>query len=290
MRLHDYLRRIGDTGPLETSRETLRRLHVAHREAFLFENLAIQAGNGVSVALGDIERKFIDERRGGYCFEHNTLFGAALRACGFDTATLLGRVRRGPPETWARTHMVLRVIARLKPRAPHGGRATGRSESEREALAERGGDVAWLADVGFGAIGLVEPIALADGVTSNQRGLVYRLRREPGLWILSMRDAAGEQDLYEFSDDPQTQADVEVANHYTSTYPGSIFRRSLTIQSVRGNDRTILRSGIVSRYVNGVLEESPLDRGELRRRAQELFGVELPRDPLVFDSYAAKAP
>ena len=111
------------------------------------------------------------------------------------------------------------------------------------------------------------------------------LRREPGLWILSMRDASGVQDLYEFSDDPQTEGDVEVANHYTSTHPDSIFRRSLTIQGVRGNDRTILRSGIVSRYVNGVLEESPLERADLRRRAQELFGVELPHNPLIFDSY-----
>ena len=79
-----------------------------------------------------------------------------------------------------------------------------------------------------------------------------------------------------------------MANHYTSTHPDSIFRRSLTIQGVRGGDRTILRSGIVSRYVNGVLEESPLERGDLRRRAQELFGVELPHDPLVFDTYVSK--
>jgi N-hydroxyarylamine O-acetyltransferase len=309
VRLHDYLRRIGDTGPLDAGFDTLRRLHAAHRETFLFENLSIQAGGGVSVTLEDIESKFIDQGRGGYCFEHNTLFAAVLRECGFETATLLGRVRRGPPQKWARTHMVLRVTARLKPRAPYTAEI-----AEREALAERGDDVAlaergddvasaergdkiasaeraervWLADVGFGAIGLVEPIELADGVTSRQRGLAYRLRREPGLWILSMRDASGEQDLYGFSDDPQTEADVEVANHYTSTHPDSIFRRSLTIQGVRGDARTILRTGIVSRYVSGVLEESPLERSELRRRAQELFGVELPHDPMIFDSYAGK--
>ncbi len=265
MRLHDYLRRIGDTGPLDAGIGTVRRLHAAHRETFLFENLSIQSGGRVSVTLGDIERKFIDHGRGGYCFEHNTLFAAVLRECGFETMTLLGRVRRGPPQTWARTHMVLRVAA---------GDDVGSAERRF-----------WLADVGFGAVGLVEPIELADGVTSSQRGLSYRLRRAAGLWILSMRDASGEQDLYEFSDDPQTEADVEVANHYTSTYPDSIFRRSLTIQGVRGNDRTILRSGIVSRYVNGVLEESPLERSDLRRRARELFGVELPHDPLIFDSY-----
>jgi N-hydroxyarylamine O-acetyltransferase len=280
VRLHDYLRRIGHAGPLDTSVETLRRLHVAHRETFLFENLSIQGGGGVSVTLGDIERKFIDQGRGGYCFEHNTLFAGALRECGFETTTLLGRVRRGPPETWRRTHMVLRVTARLKPRAP----ADAATRTEREASAER----SWLADVGFGAISLIEPILLVDGSTNRQRGLTYTLRRDRDLWVLSMADANGAQDLYEFSDESQTEGDVEVANHYTSTHPESIFRKSLTVQGVRGNDRTILRSGVVTRYVNGVLEESPIERADLRRHARELFGVELPHDPLVFDSYADK--
>ena len=92
MRLDDYLRRTGLMGGASTGlgsavpngrRQalhadigTLRRLHVAHREAFLFENLTIQTGGRISLALEDLERKFLDEGRGGYCFEHNTLFAA----------------------------------------------------------------------------------------------------------------------------------------------------------------------------------------------------------------------
>jgi N-hydroxyarylamine O-acetyltransferase len=93
MRLHDYLERIGlaasDNGGWQPRIDTLQRIHAAHREAFLFENIAIQAGGSINVALDDIERKFLDQRRGGYCFEHNTLFGAALRTLGFDVTTLL---------------------------------------------------------------------------------------------------------------------------------------------------------------------------------------------------------
>src|SRR5690348_5615033 len=98
MRLHEYLRRVGVDGPLDATAETLRRLHVAHRETFLFENLSIQTGGRISVVVDDIERKFLDERRGGYCFEHNTLFAAVLREIGFAPVALLGRVRRGAPE------------------------------------------------------------------------------------------------------------------------------------------------------------------------------------------------
>jgi len=260
MRLHDYLRRVGVEAGLPVTADTLRRLHVAHREAFLFENVSIQTGGTISVALDAIERKFIDEGRGGYCFEHNTLFAAALRDVGFAPSALLGRVRRGPSERWARTHMVLRVPA-------------------------DGDD--WLADVGFGGIGLMEPIPLRDGTVSEQAGLTYGLRRESGLWVLSMLDPTHApwyqhdkdtltNDLYEFSEDPQTAGDVEVANHFTSTHPDSIFRRTLTIQQSGRDRRLILRGETLTRYADGKTIDEPVPRDQLRRVARELFGVELP--------------
>ncbi len=266
MRFDDYLRRIGLNGgglPLQPTLDTLRRLHVAHRETFLFENLSIQAGGGISLALGDLERKFLDQRRGGYCFEHNLLFAAALREAGFSPATLLGRVRRGPPERWCRTHLVLRVPV--------------------------GSDL-WLADVGFGAVGTLDPLPLQDGACVSQTGFEYALRREEHLWILSMRDAAGSsQDLYELADDPQTPWDVEVANHFTSTHPDSVFRRTLTIQRSHRTERIVLRGEVLERYRDGRVESAPVERAQWPRLARELFGVELPSGRFVCDGYAALA-
>jgi len=263
MRLHDYLERIGlETPALHTRRadiDTLRRLHLAHRETFLFENLTIQTGGRISLALDDLQRKFLDDRRGGYCFEHNTLFAAALRDLGFNPITQLGRVRRGPPERRCRTHMVLRIPI---------------------------GDQLWMADVGFGAVGLLEPMPLREGATSVQGGFEYTLRREAHLWILSMRDSASTTDLYEFSEDPQTAGDVEVANHYTSTHPDSVFRRTLTIQRSGREERVVLRNDAITRYRDGRTVEQPLDRARLHAAARELFGITMPDGPFVFDSYA----
>lgn len=261
MRLHDYLRRVGlepaRAPALAPTTDTLRRLHAAHRETFLFENLSIQTGGRVSVAVEDIERKFLDERRGGYCFEHNTLFGAALAELGFTATTLLGRVRRGPPERWARTHMVLHVVIDQEP---------------------------WLADVGFGGLGLLEPLPFRDGAAAQQVGLAYTLHRNGRLWVLSMRDASGSTtDLYEFSEDAQTPGDVEVANHYTSTHPNSIFRRTLTIQRTTRSDRTMMRHDLLTRYRGGRLEEEPIDRPRLSAIARDEFGVDLPNGSFVFD-------
>ena len=79
MRFADYLRRIGHPPPTDASLDSPRRLHLAQREAFLFENVTIQTGGAISTDVADIERKFLDDGRGGYCFEHNTLFAAALQ-------------------------------------------------------------------------------------------------------------------------------------------------------------------------------------------------------------------
>jgi len=91
-------------------------------------------------------------------------------------------------------------------------------------------------------------------------------------------------DLYEFSEDPQTAGDVEVANHFTSTHPDSIFRRTLTIQRSAGDGRVILRGETLTRYNDGRAIEEPVAPGRIRDVARELFGVELPEGPLISDT------
>ncbi len=49
MRIDDYLRKIGVAPPVDGTLDTLKRVHLAHRETFLFDNLSIQRGGGVSL-------------------------------------------------------------------------------------------------------------------------------------------------------------------------------------------------------------------------------------------------
>ncbi|HZR23742.1 MAG TPA: arylamine N-acetyltransferase [Vicinamibacterales bacterium] len=256
MRVTDYLARIGIAPPVGATLDTLRRIHLAHRETFLFENLTIQNGGAISVDVADLERKFLDEGRGGYCFEHNTLFKAALTDLGFAPITLLGRVRRGPPERWCRTHMVLRVPG--VPRVPNVPGVP--NVPDVPGVPGVPGVLDVLADVGFGGLGLLEPIEMRDGATAAQGGITYTLRRDDPLWVLSMRDADGNaMDLYEFTDDPQTPWDIVVANHFTSTHPESVFRKTLTIQKASRDERVILRGDVLTRYVDGHMMETSLD-------------------------------
>lgn len=258
MHLQNYLTRLGVAQPLPPTLDTLRRLHVAHLTAFAFHNLGIQRRDPIAVDVDSIERKFLSGADGGgYCFEQNTLFAAALRELGFAVTTLLGRV--GPPEKRALNHMLLRV------------------DLQGEA---------WLADVGFGGEGPLEPLPLRDGVRVSQDGIDYSLRRDAHHWTLTMHCGDRSEDLYEFSDAPFTAGDVEIANYYTSTHPASIFRHTLTIQRVTAEERVILRPKVITRYRGGVRSDTPIEPSQLRQYARELFGIELGEDALLFEESA----
>jgi N-hydroxyarylamine O-acetyltransferase len=89
--LDAYLRRIAHTGRLAPDGQTLAALHRAHLAAIPFENLDVILGRGISVDLDHVQAKLVARGRGGYCYEHAILFGAALSRLGFDVDRLLAR-------------------------------------------------------------------------------------------------------------------------------------------------------------------------------------------------------
>lgn len=213
--LDAYLARIRYDGPRAPTPETLAALHAAHVTAVPFENLDILLGRTISLDLADLQRKIVAGRRGGYCFEQNTLFQAVLDRLGFRVEPLAARVRAGMTGIRPRTHMLLRVWI---------------------------GDRSYLADVGFGGDGLVAPLSFEDGAEVRAAGVRHRLTRDGGLHVLEA-DVRGEWgDLYAFTLEPQEAVDYEMANHYTSTWPASKFVQTLTAQRARPDGRAILRN------------------------------------------------
>ena len=214
--LDAYLARIDYDGPRQPSLDTLVALHVAHVTAVPFENLDILLGLTISLELAALQAKMVSGRRGGYCFEQNTLFQAVLERLGFRVVPLAARVRAGMSGgVRPRTHMLLRV------------------ELEEGAC---------LADVGFGGDGLVHPLPFAAGAEAWTAGVGHRLRREDDLWVLTANVGGEWVDLYAFTLEPQHASDYEMANHYTSTWPGSKFVQTLTAQRARADGRAILRN------------------------------------------------
>jgi N-hydroxyarylamine O-acetyltransferase len=247
--LDAYLARTGYAGDLSPTRAALTGLHLAHATHVPFENLDIALGRPIRLDLESLQAKLVRGRRGGYCFEQNTLFAAVLEQLGFRVTRLAARVRFGTQRLLPRTHMLLQVDVDGGP---------------------------WLADVGFGADGLLEPVPLAAGQPVRQFARTYRVTSEECLWVLQSLGTDAWQDLYAFSLEPQLPVDFEVANYYTSTHPDSIFTRTLTAQRTTPEARYLLRGRELTVARADAVSSRTLGEDELLGVLAESFGLEFP--------------
>jgi N-hydroxyarylamine O-acetyltransferase len=235
-----YLRRIGCDGPSQPTVAVLAEIQRRHVQTIPFENLDIQLGRPIHIDVASIEEKLVAGRRGGYCFEHNTLLGAALTAIGYAVTPLAARVRwQLPPDAEARlTHMCLLVEA--------GGRR-------------------WLVDGGFGSGSPTAPLDLdSDDPQQTPHEPRRIVRRPDGSHLHQMRLGDGEwADLYEFTLHPTPSVDYEVANWWTSTHPDSRFTRNLVVAATaEGRRLTIFNGEFTIRGTSGAVEKRQLTEPE----------------------------
>ncbi|OQD55724.1 arylamine N-acetyltransferase [Streptomyces phaeoluteigriseus] len=267
--LDAYFRRIGwdgQGGAPSADVATLKAVHLAHARAIPFENLDPVRGTAPSLAPADLIAKLVGSRRGGYCYEHNTLFAGVLEALGFGVTRLGARVVVGAErfEDRPRTHMALLVEIPGEQRP-------------------------YLADVGFGAPGaLLEPLPLTPDTEFRAVGRRHRLVHAPHrgpleLWVLETRaagDRAPWQAQYAFTLEPFEHPDFEVINWHIATNPRSPFSRRPYAQRVTP-DRHLLLDGalLTETRADGTVTERELTRdAEVRQVLAEDFGIDVPDD------------
>jgi N-hydroxyarylamine O-acetyltransferase len=221
-----YFARIGYTGPREPSLATLHGILAAHVRKIPFENLDVLLGRAISLAPERIAHKLIDERRGGYCFEQNTLLLHVLEALGFTVTALSARVRVQRPRDAQppRTHMFLRVEV---------------------------GHESWLADVGVGGLSLTSALRLeldTPQVTPHEpRRIVSEgawsglEQRAPDARLFHQAYFADAwHDVCDFTLEAMPEIDRVLGNWYTSTHPESHFRNRLIVARASAEGRVTL--------------------------------------------------
>jgi len=209
-----YLARIGYRGDTTATAPTLAALHEAHAATIPFENLDVVNGRPIDLDIGAVAAKLVGAKRGGYCFEQTTLLYRVLMALDFKVTPLLARVRAGGGPIRPRTHAVLRVDL------PDGP---------------------WVADVGFGPSGLIEPLPLRHGAEVRLPIVSFRLVAEGDSWVVQAERGEGWSDLYAFTLEAQQPVDYMAASHFSSTHPSSPFTQMLFAARVRRHERAVLR-------------------------------------------------
>ena len=272
--LSAYLDRIGMAAPPAATPDGLARLLVAHREAIAFENLDVMLGRGIAIASDHVFAKLVTARRGGYCFEHNRLLADVLGALGLPNRPLLARVRLGPPgATPPRTHVLL--------------------------LVELGGEF-WIADAGFGG-SFLPPLPLREGAgAATGDGARHRLVRRDGSdplggeWLLERAgpaeatDGRGQahgawQAQYSFDLAAVAPDDLEQANHWTATRPGTRFTTLHVVSRVLPGGFAAMtdRQLTVFRAGEGAQTREICGPADYARTLRDVFGLALGDDEVA---------
>ena len=265
--LERYLERIGWTGGLAPSFETLAGLVQHHIIKIPFENLDVLLGRPVSLDLENLQAKLVTARRGGYCYEHATLFAAVLERLGFTVHMHSARVIMATAKSASpRTHMLLSV------ELPQG---------------------TFVVDPGFGGLAPMVPVPL-DGTPVRHGTDEHWLERDGADYTLEVRtlDQVGRagQDGGVGQDGGHKVVDAWVstlardfpidfvmANHFTSTHPLSGFTRRLMMRTFTPTGRITIMNREVTHWRGSESQPSQLaDRSALRDLVTTAFGFELP--------------
>ena len=246
--LDAYCARIGYDGPRTPTLDTLRALQRLHPAAIPFEAIDVLLERPVLLAPEAVDDKLIRARRGGYCFEQNSLLQRVLTALGFEVEPLIAQVQwMAGPEALQRprTHMVLRVNVDGQP---------------------------WLCDVGFGGCVLTGPVRFDLSTPQPTPHERFRLTPVGNEHLLEVLLGDDWMPVYLISPAPCRSGDYLMANYYSSTYPQSHFRHDLIVARTSAEARyALLRNRLTIRRADGASERRFLSADEIERALAEVF-------------------
>ncbi len=231
------------------------------------------SARGISLELDAIADKLVTRRRGGYCFEQNTLLLHVLTTLGFDAHAISARVRIQRPRDFTppRTHVFVHVLIDGAP---------------------------WLADVGVGGLSPTAALRLVLDVEQTTPHETRRLIADgdwsghaatasAAPWLRSPHARIFHQarlgdvwaDVCEFTLEPMPEIDRELGNWFTSTHPRSHFRDRLTVaRATRDGRLTLLDREFTRRTPHGTTTTTLDSPAALLSVLASEFGLALPPD------------
>lgn len=251
MNIDDYLGRIGIDSRPAPNHDALVLLHRAHLFAIAFENIDVQLGKTISTDVAEAYDKIVGRGRGGWCFEHNGLFGWALNELGFDVMRMEAGVMRqehGPKVDGNHLCLLVRF-----PDEPQG----------------------YLVDVGFGGA-MLQPMRL---VASDMEQTPYRLslrQSDDGYWRYS-EDLGIGPFSFDFKCEPANEDRLAAQSHALQTAPDSGFVLTLVAELRAAHTHKILSGRKFKMVTAGGTREELMDSpSQLVEVLAREFGLDVP--------------
>jgi N-hydroxyarylamine O-acetyltransferase len=248
-----YFERIGFSGSIAPTLETLTQLHALHPAAIPYENLDPLMGAPVRLDLPNLQQKLVFDRRGGYCFEQNTLLRAILEDLDFEVKTHAARVLWGtaPGEEPPLRHMVLTVDV---------------------------AGVSYLCDVGFGGQTATAPLRMRRDIEQETPNETYRLLEADGTWTVEVKLDELWRPLYAF--DLVERDDDVLAELNDKADSAAFFTDNLLVARSDKGRRLALWNVRLNTHTIGAPSEARLlgSVAELREALSGPMGIALPAD------------
>jgi N-hydroxyarylamine O-acetyltransferase len=253
MNIPTFLARLNYSNPVKPDAETLHGLQFAHLITVPFENLDIGLKRPIQLSEEALWEKVIIHKRGGFCYELNSLFAWLLKQIGFDVTYLNARVFNREGNLGIDfDHLALLVRVPNQP-------------------------ARWLADVGFGD-SFNEPLSFEERGEQVQGLRAYRLEQTSDGYITWQKNYDGSWERQYFFDlQPRNfPTDYESACLYHQTSPESSFTRGSIISRATPDGRVSLEDGRLIITTNGQRKERLVaNQEEYRALLKEHFGVVL---------------
>jgi N-hydroxyarylamine O-acetyltransferase len=227
----------------------LARLQQYHMQSVPFENLDVVSGREIVLEKTHLYHKVVADRRGGFCYELNGLFGELLRSLGFTVIRVSARVYKadgtpGPDFD----HMALLVSL----------------------------DRTYLVDVGFGDSALT-PLPVPDGRLKDISGRYRLIPGEEQRLILQRHYPEGWRPEYDFTRVARVLDDYRPMCDYHQTSPDSSFTQRAVCTRATETGRLTLSPAALTITKNGRKRKLPvLSAQAYYALLEEHFDISLP--------------
>ncbi|RDJ10552.1 arylamine N-acetyltransferase family protein [Rhizobium grahamii] len=254
-----YLTRIGLERPSRLDIRSLSHLHRAHLMSFTWEALDAFMGWPSTITPAAAFAKMVERRRGGWCYEMNGLFGAALAALGFRVTRLCGGVdRERLGDIAIGNHLTLRV------------------DLDRPYLAEVG-----VADA------IIEPVPLAVGPFS-QRGFDFSIMPTDDGWLRFNNHVRGIAKSFDFQANRSDESAMVATHGWLMQDPGSPFTNALAVLRHTADGYVALQNDRLSHVTASSLTEQRItSAGHLSDTFETVFDLDIPQPGRVWERLQA---
>lgn len=198
-----YLNRLGIQHAIGVNEKSLFDIQTQQLKSLTFENIDCLLDRDISTDPIYLQKKMIENDRGGYCFELNQILLNALIEIGFNVRPLLSRVMYRGTGINPKTHILLLATLNNKK---------------------------FLVDAGFGGPGLFSPMPFELNRVEQQVHGQFKIEadQEFSFILKKLNSETGEwARVFAFTEDLVYPADLEMSNFYTSKVPTSHFRHNL---------------------------------------------------------------